>query len=398
MNHDIWLRVEGSLLERLVQRALTRGASFAHIRRIGSRALLVAADKRSADILMELCRKYSLDCRLLSRGGRAALADLLRARWTVLPGLLLCALICSLCLSRIWLVDVVFTGPSAHLGDRQAILNLLEAADIRAGMYAGDVNADLLQKQLMASAGDFSFVGVRRQGVRLLVEASPEVPAPEIYAIDHARDLVASRDGVIESVTVHSGDACVKPGDTVRRGQLLIRGEEAVGKDAETGEEITAPVSALGEVRARCWYEGGAEGYIEYSVSRRTGKSQTGVRLKLMDLSIELAACDGYPSEEIETQILPVVGLFLPLEIKRSVHYETAPSVQSMDPAQLEARLADLARAEALSAVARDRIQYEIASQWTDATRNGNTMRVRAIYEIYTDIAVTRDALTEEVY
>lgn len=392
MNRDVWLRVEGSLLERLLQRALKRGACFARVHRIGPRAIAVAADARSAEILLGLCQKYGLDCRTLRRGGWTALRERLRARWTLAPGIALCAVACALFLSRVWMVDVRFTGPCAELGNRSAILSGLEAAGVRAGMPARALDADLLQKQLAAGAGDYSFIGVRRQGIRLLVEASPEVPAPELYALSRARDLVASRDGVIESVTVRSGQACVKPGDTVRAGQLLIRGEE------DKSKEETAPVGALGEVVARCWYEGAAEGGLQRTVLRRTGQSAVGCRLKLLNLSLPLTECAGFASEERAVEILPVVGLFLPLEIERVTHYETAALQEPVDRARLEAHLSALARADAMEKLSRDGIDYEIASDWTDAEEKNGVLRIRAVYEIYTDIAVTRDVLIEEVY
>ena len=387
MNRDIRLRVEGSLLERLIQRALREGASFARIRRAGKRVILVDADEHSAEILSRLCERYWLDCRVLRRGGSAAFMDALRGRWTIAPGLLLCALTCALFLSRVWMVDVRFTGPNAAAGDARAIRECLADNGVAVGMAASAVDTNLLQAELMAEAGNYSFIGVRRQGIRLLVEASPEVAAPELYELGYARDLVAARDGVVESINVHSGQACVQPGDTVRAGQVLIRGEEDLTK------EETTPVGALGEVIARCWYEGSAGGEVSRTALRRTGQVDMESTLTLLGFSLPLTECGGYASEETELEILPVGGLFLPLEIRRTVHYETAPVREELDAAQLEARLAALAQAEARSKLARDGIAWQDASIWSETERNGNTLRVRTVYEIYTDIAVTRDAL-----
>lgn len=391
MNRDVWLRVEGSLLERLLQRALKQGAHFARVRRTGRRTIVVASDARSAEVLTALCRRYGLDCRVLRRGGWTALKDVLRARWTLAPGLLLCVVCCVLALSRIWLVDVRFTGPCAALGNRSEILACLDAAGVRPGMSAARLETELLQKQLMAGAENYSFIGVRRQGIRLLVEASPEVPAPEIYALDRARDLVAARDGIIESITVHAGEACVARGDTVRAGQILIRGEEA------RSQEETAPVRALGEVMARCWVEGSAEGKLTHVESRRTGRSAVNCSLRLMGLRLALSGAPPFSSQEAQAEILPVVGLFLPLEIERTTCFETAEVRTDMDARQLEAQLEALARSDALRKLP-DGAQYKIANSWTDVQQDENRLRLRAVYEIYADIAVTRDALIEEVY
>lgn len=391
MNRDIHLRVEGALLERLLQRALQEGAHFASVRRAGRRAITIATDARSADMLGALCRRYGLNCRVLRRGGLTALKDLLRARWTLAPGLLLCAACCVFALSHIWWVDVRFTGSCAQLGDRSEILSCLDAAGVKAGMSAAALQTERLQKQLMAQAGNYSFIGVRRQGVRLLVEASPEVPAPELYALERARDLVAARDGVIESIAVRAGEACVRPGDTVRAGQLLIRGEE------DRSSEETAPVRALGEVVARCWFEGSAEGALECRETRRTGRSAECCQLKLMGLSVPLTQSPSFSSHESQREILPIGGLFLPLEIERTTFFETAEVRTAADAALLNAQLETLARSDALRRLP-GAAQYEIANSWTDARQEDGRLRVRAVYEIYTDIAVTRDALIEEVY
>lgn len=397
MKRDLRLRIEGNFPERLLNRALQAGARIAQIKRSGKRVIVVSTDERSADILSSLCEKYFLDFRILHRGGLSALRDVLRARWTLLPGLLLCAVICMLVLSRIWLVDICFTGSRPELGSKAVIRASLTEAGIHPGMPAGQIDTGRLQKQLLSDAEGYSFIGVRRQGIRLLVEAAPEVPSPQTYQISHARDLVASRDGVVESITVLAGSPCVKPGDTVRAGQALILGEEAMATDAETREEITAPVSALGEVVARCWYEGGAEGYLNTSSLARTGKKSTDIRLKLMDFSLPLLEGEVYPLQEVETQSLPIVGLFLPLRLERSTHYETRELVHSVDPEILKGQLEALSRADVLNALSEDSIEYEIASQWTDASRTGNTLRLRTVYEIYTDIATKRDAFIEEV-
>jgi hypothetical protein len=88
------------------------------------------------------------------------------------------------------------------------------------------IDAGLIAQQLLAEDHRYSYVGAKLQGVRLLVEAVPEAPAPALYDVDAPRDLVCAMDGIVVSAVVRSGALCVKPGDAVRRGQVLIRGEE----------------------------------------------------------------------------------------------------------------------------------------------------------------------------
>lgn len=388
MKGDYLLRVEGTYPEKLLERALQQGASFARVQREGSRTMLLSADPYSADILMKLCKRYGIHAKVLRHGGLSAFVQRAKKRWTICLGLALCLVLSFGFLGRIWIVDVCFTGSASSHGNTDAIRRRVLEYGITTGMPSAALDTDRLQAQLMAEAGNYSYIGVRRQGIRLLVELSPEVPAPDLYRIERPRDLVAARDGVVLGVTVYSGQACVQPGDTVRKGQTLIRGEE------DKTKEETTPVGALGEVTARCWYEGGAETNLQTPVQVPTGRTQQSCRLRMMRFSLPITECEGFASEKIETESLPVVGMFLPLEMERSIHRETRTETLALSPGELERQLLAIAQADALSKLAKDGIGFTIADSWHETVQNNNTLRLRAVYEVYTDIATTRDALT----
>jgi len=392
MNHDVRLHVEGMMPERLLERAVESGAVFAHVRRCGAHGLDIHTDARSAEILTALCKKYGILCRMTERSGITRMKSALHRRWTLLPSLALGALICALVLSRIWLVDICFTDGISDPAAERSIEACLKENGVQPGMAAARIDASFLQSQLRAEGKSLSYVGVRRQGIRLLAEVKTEIPAPEIYMLANERDLLAAKSGIVESVTVYSGEACVQPGDTVLAGEVLIRGEEARSK------EETAPVGASGKVIARCWYEGCAEGLRTQIQSKRTGNSHTASRLRLGNYSLALTGCEEFLLEETETEILPVLGLYLPLQLERSTHYELVQEHIPINPEILQRQLQNLARADALRKISAENTDYEIASHWTDVQENENTLQLRAVYEIYTDIAVTRDAPTEEVY
>jgi hypothetical protein len=104
------------------------------------------------------------------------------------------------------------------------------------------------------------------------------------------------------------------------------------------------------------------------------------------------------PQQETGTQVLPIVGMFLPLELERTICYETRNHVHTFAPEMLKKQLETLARADALRNLSANKAAYQIASHWTDVNQSNNIMRLSAVYEIYTDIATTRDAFIEEVY
>ena len=386
MNGDVRLRVEGLMLERLIERAVGEGAKFRAVRREGSRTIICEADPESARILIALCEKFSISCEVISRRGKDAMIRRLKQRVTLLAGILAGLIAVSMFLSRVWLIDVELTDGAA--ADVRPIETALSRLGIYPGMAKSDIDPKLLEAAIAASSPDFSFIGVKLEGVRLLVEASPAVPSPELYELLGGRDLVAACDGVVESVSVLSGVACVQPGDTVVRGQVLIRGDERVTK------EINRSIAALGTVVARTWYEGTASLPLERTEELRTGNSSISSELRLMDFAWPLLEGENYSSQETEVELLPIGGVFLPLEIRRTTIYETRPQSVENDAELLKRQLSLLAFAEAGAKLTQFHPEdCEIAERWIEYTRDAGMMTARAVYETHTDIAVTRDGL-----
>ena len=388
----IRLRVEGLMLERLLTRAMEQGAVFARVVRDGQRALTLDTGGRGARIVCALCGRYSLRVEVLRVSGWSAVKRFLQRRWTLLPGVALCALLLCLYLQRIWMVDVALVGGRVAGFDTTQVEVLLAQMGIRPGMLARNVDTDGLELALSAQSEAFSFVGARVQGVRLLVEVAPSLEAPDVYDIDEARDLVAACDGVIVSVNAQSGVAAVKTGDTVRKGDVLIRGEERVGAEDVRG------VAARGEVVARTWEE--AEAAVSLARLERvyTGRTRADSVLRLLGWEIPLSPAEPFPTCASTVEYLPVGGLFLPLMIERTTYaeYEVRAIKQDMEAVKtsVSEHLFTLLQANIAADGANS---LQIVDKWIDYSMiEEGRLRARAVLEVHRDIATTRDALIQE--
>lgn len=389
MNGDVRLRVEGLMLERLLERAIQEGARFRAVEPPEDHVMTIDADPHSAAIVQALCERFSMPCTVVARRGRDAMARRLRERATALAGVVVCLMALSAFFGRVWIVDVELTG------ERDASVAPIEQAlsemGVQPGVAKSEVDADRIESALAASSPDFSFVGVRLQGVRLLVEVAPAVAAPEVYQVDAGRDLVAACDGVVLSVNVETGVACVEPGDTVVRGQVLIRGEERVSSEETRG------VAALGSVVARTWTTATASAPLTRTCTERTGRSATSSELCLMGFSWPLTEGGRFGAQEAEVEVLPVGGLFLPLEIRRTTLYETTARETQADEAALGSALSAMALAMAAEEASRGAPEGSgIADSWVEIARDGDALCARAVCESHIDIAVTRDALYQQ--
>ncbi len=384
MADRVRLRLTGRMTERLIERARAQGAAFGHIERQDARCLRLETSTEGARLVCALAEQYGLSAEILSRSGwRSALAKI-RARWTLAVSAVLAAVCVYLLTARVWLIDVRPLGARLPPDEEARILETVNELGAYVSAKSGDIDAVFISNALLSRFDVLSYAGVKKRGVTLTVEYRLAHEAPDVYDASDARSLYALRDAVVLSVEPLAGQACVKPGDTVRAGQTLIRGEERVSI------EQTRRIRAAGAVIGRVWLTNAKSAPLAETVVRRTGRVESRSALRLFSWTLDLKRAADFPSQEEETQLLPVGGLYLPLMIERHICYETESRRVEVDRAALEKTLAEAALAGArrlLPEGARER------SFWTNVTAADGEMRAEAVVEAEMNIAADAQAL-----
>ncbi|MGI6239345.1 MAG: sporulation protein YqfD [Christensenellales bacterium] len=385
MADRVTLRIEGLMLEKLLERAFEAGAVCFDIRRLARREMELSCTYRSAKIVRGLADRYGMRCVTVRERGKSAYLRKLRARATAPVALLAFAALTALFLSRIWVVDVRVIDADAP---SDAVYELLEMYGAVEGARAAGIDTELLAIQLTALEG-YSYASVARTGVFLEIELAQERPAPELFDIGYERDLVAAYDAVIVSINVKAGTARVRAGDTVRRGQVLISGEERISQEGTQG------VGALGSVVARMWCEGISSGARIETVKEYTGRASISSQVRLFDYAVPLLTGEEYAQRDVFLERLPVGGLFLPLVIEREVRREYREHETQADEDALKAALSAEAYEKAAAEMESRGIQaIEIIDKWVEFSMiDLGTLTARAVIELHAEIAVTRDQL-----
>ena len=378
MTDRVRLRVKGRFPERFVERALSQGVRFLEIERLGPRELRLTASSPDAAAVSALAEELGLALTVESREGWRAAAKKARRRATLLPGLALCALLVALFAGRVWIVDVVPLD-----GEQPPALGMALAASLRdmgvtPGASRASLDTALISARLLSEFDSLAYAGVRLRGARLTVEYKAEDPAPPVYRAEEAGSLFAARDAIVLSVEPLAGKACVQPGDTVKAGQTLISGEE------RAGAQETRPVRALGEVIGRVWFSAESAAPLTETLRQRTGRVRYASTLPLFGGRWALTEAADYAREDVETDVLPVGGLFLPIRIERRAMYEVTEREVPADRAALEEDLARQALTEARAQLpdgARER------ACWTETTEAEGLLTVAAYVEAAMNIA-----------
>ena len=375
MTDRVRIEAEGLFLERFVDRALEAGVRFSLIRRLDERHVLLETDSPGAREVLALLEAYHLRGRVAGTAGWPRLRGRLKARWTLLCGLLICAGLLAAFSGFVWRVEVADRSGAPVNAE---VLDALEDWGAHLPMRRRDVDTQLIRLRLLSRFPEYSYAGVRVSGATLRVELVRADAEPEVYDLAASRDLVALEGGVVLSVTVLDGAAAVQPGDTVQKGQLLIRGEERVSKEETRG------VRARGEVMARVWRESECTLPLWREETAFTGRVSRGSTLALGGYQWTLTGAESFEHFEEETRELPLGGMFAPLRLIDRTRRETVLRRAACDPAQVEAQARELAlqgaRAQLLPG------EEEVAFS-AERTVDGDTLTVRVLLEARAQIA-----------
>lgn len=381
MTDRVRLCLRGRMGERFIGRALKEGIRLQRVERSGAREMMLSATERDARRLLELAAQFGIDLTVVEEAGLPLVRKRFLQRLTLPVAPLFSLLLIISFTARIWRVEAVSVDGAA---DQMTLLSICQSAaefGARPGRLRSDIDRDELAMRLYARWPELTHVSVRARGVFLRIEVAMEEKAPEVYEIDQARDLVASRDAIVVYVEPLAGKACVKAGDTVRQGQTLIRGEERIDTD------VTRGVRAQGSVIGRVWFTAEREARTEETVVRRTGNRRVSARLRLGDWTWTLADAEEFASCETENEYLPVGGLYLPLRIERTIYWETTQTLVSKDRALLEAEAGAAALAEARGQIPGN---AEENAHWIDFEERDGILTARAIVQAEMDIAAGR--------
>lgn len=387
MRDEVNICVEGLFLEKLIQRALGEGIVFQKIARPAPRKLIVTTTQSGSKQLLKLCRRYAIFAKPIGQKGKPRWLSLLRRRWTVLPGILAGTVVICMALSRLWMIDIHIIGDASKTAGSENLRQTLWDLNIHPGI-SNRLDTRLLSRQLEACQSGYSFIDASVQGVRLSIEAALETPTPETYDLESPRDIRASIRGIVMAIEVQSGQARVQVGDVIHPGQMLIEGQERIS------QEETRKIRALGKVIVRTWFEGSATGSLHQRQCVPTGKTATDVSLHWMNIDFPLTVGESFDQYESVHQHIPLVGLFIPLEVQRTTRRETLVKTTEINRETLADRLCALSIADArLNLSLYGPVDYEIARSWIYFdTPDANTLTARAVYEIYTDDAGTSGA------
>ena len=193
--------------------------------------------------MLKLGIEWGIPLSVLSRRGLPALVYRYRRRAGLLVGALLSALLFFYSSGLVW--DVRIEG-ATRLSEK-ALLSTLSECGLSVGTRIKDIDADVLENQILILSDDISWVSVNvldnvaNVEIREIDYPLPDEDGNLLYA-----NVVAKQDGVIVGFEDISGSISVDVGDAVSKDQLLISG--VTGEDGKPMRLMRADGKVFAEV------------------------------------------------------------------------------------------------------------------------------------------------------
>ena len=223
---NFWRSVAG-----LVEVELTSAAPETTLETIGRRNIELRNVKKRSDLTYTFCISRK-DCRAV-KGICKRHGDVLKIHrriglyWTAKKALSRPVLLVGgsiLLVLILWLPSRVFFV-QVEGNSRIPAKKILEAADscgISFGASRREVRSERMKNALLFAVPELQWAGVNTSGCTATISVREKADFGESRKKADIASIVASRDGYILTGTATAGNLLVKPGETVRKGQVLI--------------------------------------------------------------------------------------------------------------------------------------------------------------------------------
>ena len=368
---SVRFRISGLNMEKLINEARKRGLTLQKARREENRAVTVEASPRDYRALKALCREMGYETGPAEPLGLLRIFDRLKRRAGLWAGVLIGTALVVWSLGYVWQIRVENAGPYAG-----EVALFLEENGIRPGIRRSAVDLNALREGLEWRLPKVKWVRAEWAGVALRLRIEEGTPPPDQADLSPA-DVVAGEDGLLKRLTVYAGTPQARPGDLVREGQVLIRGEER-GANGET-----VPVQARGEAAAKAWITVRLRvPAVEY-VSLPAGRRQERRVIQTPVGSYCAIEEEGYLVSETDRVSLPLGGTWIPVSVTREERTEVWLEKREREMDSVRAEGEEIA----FAALEKAAYPHEIVDKWINcAMIEGDHMIVTATAEIEKDI------------
>lgn len=273
-------------------------------------------------LLQRIAEKRGGQLQILDRKGLVYWINGMLKRKILTFGLLFLFLFSVWLPNRIFFVEV---KGNQSLPERQ----IIEAAfncGLRFGAKRREIRSEKVKNALLSALPQLQWAGVNTYGCRAVITVRERKAPQETAQPYQVSSIVALRDGIVRQMTVTKGSALCKPGQAVKRGEILVSGYVDCGICVQAG-------ASVGEIYADTQRHLTAVFPTNYSQREKISASGKKISLIIGKKRINLSKGSGISgttcAKIYEEKYLTLPGGFtLPVAVRveRWFDYETEPT------------------------------------------------------------------------
>lgn len=258
----VTIEAQSLALEKFINLLWKNNIQIMNIKRLNISTAIMDIRLKDYYKINDISKKTKTKVKVVKRAGMAFLIIKAKKRIALLLGIFLFAGIIYFLSTFIWNIDIVGEKTLTPYEIRQQLLTM----GVKPGILKKHINVNNIEEKLYELNPNIMWAKVRIEGSKLEINATERQSPPNIINDNTICDLVAKKDGQIIRVYTKAGTAIVKKNDIVKKGQVLVKGEQG-------DENNPYEVHAEGSVIARTFYEQIKTVDIKGNKTERTGRS-----------------------------------------------------------------------------------------------------------------------------
>lgn len=281
-------------------------------------------------------RESGMKVKIISRSGLVFPFRRYRKRTGMAVGFTVFMLILFHLSGFVWNVEL--KGESKYYS-KEEILSALETEGVCIGRPLKNIDADYTENAILTELINLKRLAISVDSTTVTVEIADKaelITLPETET-GYPCDIISSFDAYIVSVTPYAGEAVVKPGDTVRKGQVLVSGmfEDSGGRTYLTESEA----EVIGQITLKKVFEISALNEKAEPTGQKTEK--TSINFFGLRINFYLDSGNRYPTCDIikQNRQLTLFGKKLPISIETVTEYELVADSRSLTEDELQEKV-----------------------------------------------------------
>lgn len=384
--------VTGNAPEKFINLAMVRGILLWDINPINEGTLEAKVAIDQVKYLRPVARLSRNKFKIVEKRGLPFAFRRVRKRKSFFVGLASFVIILYIFSAFIWFVDWSSTEEIDEL-DMQIVLQMAADLGLKSGALKYGISTREIERMMEIGIPQLAWVGIEIKGTRANIHVVEKKMPSQEYLLSGPGNLIASKDGVVYEILVIDGEGQVKPGETVKKGQILVSGQVSLLAEAEDkipSEKISRLVKSQGVVRARVWYEGIGETLLIEAGEKETGKEETTIRLVILDREIIIKGSksppfDYYKEKKTSYKLPKWRNQELPVEIVKTAYSQTEPFKKELGVEEAKELGLKMARENLIGQI---NPNSKIVTSWetVEETPEG-LIRVKIVVEVIENIA-----------